>query len=407
MSCSVADVSLKNSDETFKFSSEILNFSEEKFYETVTETSVLHPPVNSTQRVFILETSSHEHDFPPVEHSNDFLESSSNASHPLTYDLETKDNETEILVSLSSARSKVSEVKKGSSPSSRPELKSEDLGSMETRKGSYLREDQGLETKDSKQDDHLAILFEDNSEDYDSFLKGTILKVLEQNQADMSDSKDFKDFMDGLQDFLTEEDALQLLHDPEIIIRLNELKRLSSLKDLHEDVYEEDMLDPLAEEFVSYRSTEEVIVLEDCQDMHASSGKELANDDSDEAYLSVDSSLLEDDIYLIEEKDISLPEPTFELFHPHQYGTEQKYGLYRLNPRQMDRLFIQLCDEATALLEDEQLRLVAFIQEDFNTCREAKDYEKVSHQLQSLMELLQGLTNLDRWIRRVLDGDFG
>ena len=39
---------------------------------------------------------------------------------------------------------------------------------------------------------------------------------------------------------------------PKIIIRLNELKRISSLEDLHEDVYEEDMLDPLAEEFVPY-----------------------------------------------------------------------------------------------------------------------------------------------------------
>ena len=39
VSCSVTDVSLKNSDETFKFSSGNLNFSDEKFYETVTEST--------------------------------------------------------------------------------------------------------------------------------------------------------------------------------------------------------------------------------------------------------------------------------------------------------------------------------------------------------------------------------
>ena len=86
---------------------------------------------------------------------------------------------------------------------------------------------------------------------------------------------------------------------------------------------------------------------------------------------------------------------------------EQKYGLYRLTARQMYRLFIQLSNESAILLEEEQLLKVSALEEAFDIFRRTEDYEQAAHQLYLLMELVQGLTNLERWIERVLDGDFG
>ena len=162
---------------------------------------------------------------------------------------------------------------------------------------------------------------------------------------------------------------------------LDDRRRLDPLEDLPQDEHDED-----------------------CKAFQEPLGKEGGEDDED--YLSVDSSLLEEDIYMIDETELRLPEPTFEPYHPRQHGVEEKYGTYRLTVCQIERLFIQLSKESAILLEEEQLVKVSALEEAFDFHRRTEDFEAAAHQLDLLMELVQDLTHLERWIERVLDGDF-
>ena len=393
----VANVTSKKFFHSENFSTEKFKSDENFFNETVTETA-LHPPVNSTQSV-----SQQIPPHAPTTYSTQL--------QPLAYALEMTDNEADTFVSSPSNKLKVSEVKKGSSPSSRPEFNSEELNSMETRKGSYSREDQGLETDESKVYRQQVEVFDEAYDDNDSFLKGTVLTMLDQVK-DMPDLDEFECLVEGLRDFLLGEHAIHLLQDVDIMARLVTLRQSALYEEklelnMHQEMLEHDVTRKVDKDdekgfenlntVSSIENIEEAVTIID----------ECSSEDTDEAYLSVDSSLLEEDIYLIDEKELNLPETEQDFYHPRQFGSEpDRYGTNCLTPEQMDVLFSQLRSEAHVLLDSDQLRLLPDLTTNYHFYRTEKDLGKAAFQLQSLMDLLNGLTNLNRWIRRVLDGDF-
>ena len=266
-----------------------------------------------------------------------------------------------------------------------------------------LGENQGLETEERKLYGQQLVALDENFEDNDDFLKGIVMNTLDQDM-DMPDLKEFDCFVEGLRDFLLGENALYLFQDSDIMARLVTIRQRA----LYEEKSETTMHHyPLDQDLIRQVDEAEEKAYED---LHiASITEELSSDntDIDEAYLSVDSSLLEDDIYLKDDKNITFPEPEFELYHPRQIGPDtDHYGLHRLNMVQMDQLFLQLCSEAEVLLEEEKLLQVSHLREDYHIYREDMDRMMASLQLQTLMDLLQDVTNLYRWVRRAIDGEF-